>query len=186
MTETIDRSWAGEEWRNTWTPQEKNTLQGYTKAMHLTEEQIEGVLSELEEGTPIHEASRKYGTSSTQWFRRVKRDPELHRRALAAQEEGKGSQQENIRSMAWVEARNGNAKMIERLAIVMLPEWREALTTSRLQVGNIDGEAFKMAALKQFGASLSDKDLETMIEIMERASSQGETLELPLTTNGSD
>jgi len=178
------KNWAGEEWRGNWSPPEEQTSQGYTKAKYLKEEQIEGVLSELEEGTPIHEASRKYGTSSTQWMRRVHRDAELQRRSLEAIEEGKRAQQEDIRSMAWKSAREGNAKMIERLAIVMLPEWREALTTSRLQVGNIDGEAFKMAALKQFGATLSDADLGTMIEIMERASSGGEVLELPLTANG--
>ena len=172
--ETQDlRTQSGEPWRETWSPPNQQTAQGYTKAKYLTEEQIEGIIALLEEGELIHDATRKFGTSSSQWWRRTRREPELERRSIAAFEEGKRAQQGEINSMVWRSAREGNAKMIEKLAIVMLPEWREALTTSRLQVGNIDGEAFKMAALQQFGASLSDKDLETMIEIMERAT-QGE------------
>ena len=168
--ETADlKNWAGEDWRNTWSPPEEQTRQGFTKAKYLTTEQIEGVLSELQEGTPIHFATRKYGTSSTQWMRKAHQDVELQKRSMEAIEEGKKAQQEDVYAMVWDSARNGSDKMREKLAIVLLPAFREALTTSRLQVGNIDGEALKLAALKQFGATLSDKDLATVIEIMERA-----------------
>jgi len=145
----------------------RETAQGYTKAKYLTEETIENIISDVEEGKPSFLACQHNGTSSTQFGRRMRQDVELMRRFHKAAEEGKEAQRENLWGALWKAVEEGNYKAVRDMAIVLLPEWKIHLS-HKLEVGNVDGEAFRMAALAQYGANLSKADVDKLVEILDR------------------
>jgi hypothetical protein len=53
------------------------TRQGFIKADRLTQEQLEGIVGLIEQGFVGGKATRQHGTSFTQFWRRVQREPEL-------------------------------------------------------------------------------------------------------------
>jgi hypothetical protein len=62
------------------------TRQGFIKADRLTIEQLEGIVGLIEQGFVGGKATRQHGTSFTQFWRRVQREPELLARVLAYKE----------------------------------------------------------------------------------------------------
>jgi hypothetical protein len=144
----------------------KKMVSGATKAKYITEEELDSIFTAVNEGTPIRTACLEVGTSVTQFKMRAGREPELAKRLAEVQEIGKKAQAEILRDVLWRHVLEGNFKAAEKMAYVMLPDWRELLT-HRVEVGNMDGEAFVMAALQQLGDA-SIEDVEKMIEILER------------------
>ena len=70
------------------------TRQGFIKADRLTIEQVEAIVSLIEEGVVGGKATRQHGTSFTQFWRRVQREPELLARVMAYKEKYEAQQQD--------------------------------------------------------------------------------------------
>ncbi len=127
------------------------TSQGFTRAHYLTGEQIEQILELVEEGLPIAVACREAGTSSRQFTMRCNREPELAKRRDDAIESGGTVLQDNLRAIGWYHvAEKKDYKAWRDWAMVLLPEF-EGMRTRRFEIGNADGEAFKIAAKQAFG-----------------------------------
>jgi hypothetical protein len=62
------------------------TRQGFIKADRLPYAQVEAIVALIEEGIVGGKATRQHGTSFTQFWRRVQREPELLARVLAYKE----------------------------------------------------------------------------------------------------
>lgn len=160
--------------RSTWRQVTKTTSQGFTKAKHLTGEEIEGILDLVAEGCPMELACREYHTSTTQFTRRCRRDPELEKRRLDAITSGREPYQELVRSEVFHQAFVlKNYKALRDLMLMHLPE-AQTLGISKHLHANLDPEEFRAMAARQLG-ELSDADLAAFIEILERS----KTGELP-------
>ena len=156
------------------------TVRGFTKAKYLTDEQIEQILDEIAAGSPIEEACRAAGTSSSQFTRRCNREPELKERLRIAGEEGVPQHQEFLRYMIHQQIRAGNTKVLLAAASIHLPEY-EALRTQRFEHTVTHQDAITAAVLKALdtqGMSLDDLDRK-IAELEALPVDQHPVLELP-------
>lgn len=153
--------------RPLWAGTIQETRAGFTRANHLSSEQLESILEHVREGMPMTFACREVGTSSTQFLRRCRREPELEARRMKAIEEGREPYQELIRSTAFDEAFvQRNYKAIRDQMLMHLPE-ASILGMQKHLISAMDPDDFRMMAARQLG-DMSDEDLKTFIEIMER------------------
>jgi hypothetical protein len=111
----------------------KTTLQGYTKAVYLTGQQLDDIIEAVRTGLPVEMACREAGTSASQFRIRRTREPELEERFKTAYAEGYENFQHLIENevfnQAFVEK---NWKAVEKLAMVHLPAWA-VLRTQRYE-----------------------------------------------------
>lgn len=149
------------------------TSNGWTKAMHLTEDQLDEFLDEVRDGTPPHAAALDLDppTSITQIHRRAAKDAEFSREYREAREEGVIAYKDSLRAEATRQAFAGDYRALRDQMIMHLPE-ASALTTNRTEVG-LDVGAIRLVAERHF-ADLPPELLEQMIEEVEKQESQKE------------
>jgi hypothetical protein len=149
-------------------PPSTTTPNGYTKAMYLTESQIAQFLDFVQDGDKPASAARKVepATSITQIHRRANRDLAFAEKFREAMSSGYPAYQEMLRAESARQAFAGDYKALRDQMIMHLPEAREALTTSRHEVGGLDGGAIRELAEKHF-ADLPPEMVEEMIRALE-------------------
>lgn len=153
--------------RTTWHGVTKETAGGFTKAAYLTEEEIEGILERVTEGCPMTLACREFGTSTTQFHRRCRREPELEQRRLQALAEGREQYQELLRNEAFHQAFvEKNYKALRDQMLMHLPE-AQTLGIAKHLHAKLDPEELRAMAARQLG-ELNDEELAQVIALMER------------------
>lgn len=164
---TTEFSQGHPEWQSNWKEPATTTNQGYIRWMHITDEMVEQVAELIAEGVPRHQAAQQVGTSNTQLYRLEKRRPDVAERFLKAAREGEASFHDHIRSGLWYHAFvEKNYKALKDLGIMHLPEM-EPFRTHRYEVTNVDGEAFKLAAIEALGAEPDKTKLEALLRLLE-------------------
>ena len=144
------------------------TSSGFTKADHLTEDQLDRFLEKLRDGERKATAANELDppTSITQIHRRASRDPEFAKDLREAEEEGYNAYAESLRAESARQAFAGDYRALRDQMIMHLPEAREALTTSRHEVGGLDGAAIRLLAERHF-SDLPPEMLDEMIRTLE-------------------
>lgn len=145
------------------------TPMGFTRAGHLTEEQIEKFLEHVRNGTQAAQAARELDppTSITQINRRAKRDPEFAEEFREAMEEGVDAYKDNLRAEAARQAFAGDYRALRDQMLIHLEDARRALTTNRHEIGGFDGDAIRILAERHF-AGLPRELLDNLIAEVER------------------
>lgn len=143
----------------------KTTVRGFTRWMYLTHDQIEAILDEVRAGVPIEEACRTAGTSSSQFSRRCKREPDLAEQVKEAMEEGLPAKQNWLRYMIHQQIKNGNWKALRDEAMIHLPEY-EALRTQRFEHTVTHQDALTTAIVKAV-EKMSNAELDSEIAKLE-------------------
>jgi hypothetical protein len=143
------------------------TPSGFTKASHLSHEQIETFLDAVRNGTMAQTAALSLDppTTMTQINRLAKKDSEFAEAFREAKEEGYASYKEQLRAEATRQAFAGDYRALKDQMMMHLEEAR-ALSTSRHEVTGIDGGAIRMLAERHF-ADLPPEMLDQMIQTLE-------------------
>jgi hypothetical protein len=117
------------------------TLQGFTKAAALTDEQIDLIVSQIAEGHDPVQACLEAGTSHGQFRKRCERDDEVGQRANEARLNGNPELLAKARSMFhWHVFEKKNYKALRDFLLVHDPDW-EKLRTQRFEVDHqVSGE----------------------------------------------
>jgi hypothetical protein len=141
---------------------------GLTKAMHLTEQQLGEFLEMVSAGTQAAEAARLLSppTSITQIHRRANKDPEFAQAFEEARQEGYPAYQELLRAEAVRQAFAGDYRALRDQMLMHLQE-AKVLTTSRHEIGGIDGGAIRILAERHFH-ELPPQMLDALIEMVEK------------------
>lgn len=152
--------WSGERSSTT------TTLAGYTKANHLSHEQLEQFLEMVREGTQFVTAAKKCEppTSFVQIQRRASRDADFAEALREAKEEGFPAYQEAIRAEAVRQAFAGDYRALKDQMLMHLPE-AKALMTTKHEVSGLDGNAIELA--RKYFPELPPALLDDMIRYME-------------------
>jgi hypothetical protein len=156
------RVWSGA--RDTSSPL---TLGGFTKALHLTHDQLENFLELVRNGTQAATAAKSIEppTSITQIQRRAKHDPDFADAFREAQEEGHAAYKQELRGEAARQAFAGDYRALKDQMLMHLEE-AAALMTSKHEVTGLDGGAIRMLAERHF-ADLPTEMLDEMIRTLE-------------------
>lgn len=145
------------------------TLQGHVKSEYLTEEMLEQFCDYVESGVPAHDAALllEPATTITQVNRRAAKD-ELFADAYAeAKTKGYPAFQEGLRSTIIRMSENGDYRAARDLAIIHLPEFREAFLTKKTEImGGTTNELRVLVA--QVFPELSDGVLAELIDTVEQ------------------
>lgn len=152
-----------------------------------TLEQREEFLRLLSEGQTKKEAGEAVGSTGTRFKFLAKRDPGFRQSYDLAVHEGEMVFTERLRTEYRRRALAGADKLIHNLALIHLEEFAP-LVNKRIEIGNMDGNPFELAAKKYFDRDkLSDEELDTLIELLEKAqpseltaNGSGELLALPV------
>jgi hypothetical protein len=149
-------------------PRDK-TLGGNVKADHLKPETLDQFLDYVEQGVPVYEAARLLDeqTTLTQINRRADRDEEFATRYAEAKKSGYPSFQEGIRAVIVNLAQGGEYRAAKDLAVIHLPEWRDAFLTTKHEIGGMNGQAIRLIA-EQALPGLPDVVLDQLIEATEQ------------------
>lgn len=154
----------------------KTTSRGHTKAVYLSEQQLDEIIEGVRHGLPVEVACREAGTSASQFRTRRQREPELDDRYKTAYAEGYENFQSLIENevfhQAFVEK---NWKAVEKLAMVHLPAWA-VLRTQRYEHTGDYTLKLQQEWDQQFG-DMSLAEIQARIKFLEQA---GEKKELPL------
>jgi hypothetical protein len=141
-----------------------------TSSGPISEEQKEEFLTLIREGWLRPKAAREVGTTGTKFRGLAKRDPEFKRLYDEAVEIGEPAWHENLREEYRRRAFLNSDKLLHNLALITLPEFAPMMET-RFRVGNLDGEAFRLAAAEHIDMTkLSDTEIEELREILLKAS----------------
>lgn len=153
------------------------TPMGFTRAGHLTEEQLEDFLDRVRNGTQAATAAREIDppTSITQINRHAKRDPDFADDYRTAKEEGHDSYKENLRAEAARQAFAGDYRALRDQMLIHLEDARRALTTNRHEVGGFDGDAIRILAERHF-ADLPRELLDDLIKELEQRERSGDVI----------
>lgn len=164
-----------------WEREPKTTnANGFTKAMHLTDEQLEQFVDMVSDGEQAETAARKIEppTSITQINRRADKDPAFAEAFRVAKEEGYPAFKDRLRAEAVRQAFAGDYRALRDQMIMHLEEARP-LTTSRHEIGGFDGGAIRMIAERHFH-ELPREMLAELIKFVEtRELSQQKALPAP-------
>ena len=148
-----------------------------TSSGPISEEQKEEFLNLIKEGWLRPRAAREVGTTGTKFRGLAKRDPEFRQAYDEAVEIGEPSWHENLREEYRRRAFLNSDKLLHNLALITLPEFAP-LQSTNLRIGNMDGEAFRLAAAEHLDMTkLSDKEIEELRGILEKAAKEDEQLE---------
>jgi hypothetical protein len=144
------------------------TLKGHTKAMHLSDEQLEEFLELVRDGTQAWAAAQQLTppTSMTQINRRASKDYEFAGAFREARDEGYTAYKEKLRAEATRQAFAGDYRALRDQMLMHLEE-AKALITNRHEVGGIDGAAIRMIAERHF-SDLPAEMLDEMIRTIEK------------------
>lgn len=144
------------------------TLQGHIKAEYITPEMLEQFCEYVEAGVQSHDAALLIDpkTTITQINRRARKDPEFANAWADAREVGYPAYQEGLRSTIQRMADSGDYKAARDLAIIHLPEFREAFLTKKTEImGGLNNEL--KVLVQQVFPELSDGDLDMLIDHVE-------------------
>lgn len=150
----------------------------------ISEEQREEFLTLIKEGWTRPAAAREVGSTGTKFRGLATRDKEFRLEYEEAVTLGEPAWRENLRAEYRRRAFLNSDKLLHNLALITLDEFKPLLET-RFRVGNLDGEAFRLAAAEHLDMSkLSDKEIDDLREILEKASkadqqTEGELAQLP-------
>jgi hypothetical protein len=141
---------------------------GVTKAAYLTEDQLTQFLEKIREGIPMETAAREIEppTTITQVHRYANKDLAFSDQFRLAREEGYPAFKERLRSEAVRQAFAGDYRALRDQMIIHLEEAR-VLTTSRHEVGGVDGNAIRILAERHFH-ELPPEMLEALIATVEQ------------------
>ena len=155
-------------------PPAVTTSNGFTKAVHLTEDQLEQFLDKVSSGVQAADAAREIDppTSITQIHRRCARDPDFANQFRISKEEGYPAYQEILRAEATRLALNGDYRALRDQLLMHVPE-AKVLFTSKHEVG-IDFSAIKLMILQTF-PDLPGEVLDTIIAGQEKKERQALT-----------
>lgn len=153
----------------------------------ITDEQREEFLNLIREGWLRPRAAREVGSTGTKFRGLAKRDPDFKKAYDEAVEIGEPSWRENLREEYRRRAFLNSDKLLHNLALVTLPEFEPLLSTN-LRIGNMNGEAFRLAAAEHLDMSkLSDEEIDELRGILEKAAKEdqqeieeGKIAQLPL------
>ena len=153
----------------------------------ISEEQKEEFLNLIREGWTRPAAAREVGSTGTKFRGLATRDEEFKKAYDEAVEVGEPAWRENLRAEYRRRAFLNSDKLLHNLALIELEEFKPLLET-RFRIGNMDGEAFRLAAAEHLDMSkLSDKEIDELREILTKASKddqqeekQGEVTQLPI------
>lgn len=145
------------------------TLSGHIKAEYLTDEMLEQFCEYVEAGVPSHDAARllEPETTITQINRRANKDEEFATRYGEARKVGYPSFQEGLRATIQRMADNGDYKAARDLAIIHLPEFRDAFLTKKTEIMGGTSNELKVLVQQVF-PELSDNDLDMLIDHVEQ------------------
>lgn len=144
------------------------TSQGYTKAMHLSEDQLDEFLDLVQDGMQAAAAAKALDppTSITQINRRAAKDKEFADEFRQAKEEGYASYRDNLRAEWARQAFAGDYRALRDQLIVHLDDVRPILTTQKHELGGPDGGAIRLFAEKF--PDLPPEMLDQMIQSLEK------------------
>jgi hypothetical protein len=142
------------------------TLAGYTKANHLTHDQLEHFLEMVRDGVMAHSAAKRIEppTSFVQIQRRASRDADFAEAFREAKEEGFPAYQESLRAEAVRQAFAGDYRALKDQMLMHLPE-AKALMTTKHEVSGLDGNAIELA--RKYFPELPPEMLDEMIRVLE-------------------
>lgn len=144
------------------------TLSGHVKSEYLTPEMLEQFCEYVESGVQSHDAALllEPKTTITQINRRARKDTGFANAWAEAKEVGYPAYQEGLRSTIQRMADNGDYKAARDLAIIHLPEFRDAFLTKKTEImGGLNNEL--KVLVQQVFPELSDGDLEMLIDHVE-------------------
>lgn len=145
------------------------TLSGHIKSDYLTSEMLEQFCEYVETGVPAHDAATliEPKTTITQINRRAAKDPEFAAMYGEAKQNGYPMFQEGLRSTIKRMADTGDYRAARDLAIIHLPEFREAFLTKKTEI--MGGTTSELKVLvQQVFPELSDNDLDMLIDHVEQ------------------
>lgn len=145
------------------------TLQGHVKSEYITDEMIDQFIDYVEAGVPSHDAALllEPKTTITQINRRAKKDEEFAARFGEARLVGYPAFQEGLRATIMRMADSGDYKAARDLAIIHLPEFREAFLTKKTEIMGGTTNELKVLVQQVF-PELSDGDLDMLIDHVEQ------------------
>jgi hypothetical protein len=145
------------------------TLSGHVKADYLSDEMLEQFCEYVEAGVPSHDAAQLLDpkTTITQINRRAKKDAAFAERWGEAREQGYPAFQEGLRSTIKRMADTGDYRAARDLAIIHLPEFREAFLTRKTEIMGGTSNEIKLLVQQVF-PELSDGDLDKLIDTVEQ------------------
>lgn len=140
---------------------------GFTKANHLTDEQLGDFCERVAAGEQAAYAARQLDppTSITQIHRRAERDPEFAAAFQHAKEEGLPAYREELRAEAVRQAFAGDYRALRDQMLMHLPE-AKPLSTSRHEVG-LDEATMRQLVERNFG-DLPAEMIDELIESVKR------------------
>ena len=143
-------------------------MNGFTKANHLTDEQLTDFCDLVSSGIQAAMAARQIDppTTITQINRRAERDGEFAQAFRKAKDEGLPAYQEELRAEARRQAFAGDYRALRDQMLMHLEEAR-VLSTQRHEVGGLDGGAIRLLAEKVF-PDLPPDMLEELIREVEQ------------------
>jgi hypothetical protein len=148
-----------------------------TSSGPITEEQKAEFLNLIREGWLRPRAAREVGSTGTKFRGLAKRDPDFRKAYEEAVEIGEPSWHENLREEYRRRAFLNSDKLLHNLALITLPEF-EPLMSTNLRIGNMDGEAFRLAAAEHLDMSkLTDEEIEEMRQMLLKAAKEDQQLE---------
>jgi hypothetical protein len=110
------------------------TLQGFTKAAALTDQQITFILDAISEGQDPVQACLDAGTSHGQFRKRCERDPQVGERATEARLDGNPELMAKARSMFHYHVfERKDYKALRDWLLVYDPDW-DKMRTSRFEI----------------------------------------------------
>lgn len=145
------------------------TLQGHVKAEYITDEMLDQFIEYLEAGVPAHDAALllEPKTTITQINRRAAKDTIFADQYAEAKKQGYPNFQEGLRATIYRMAESGDYKAARDLAIIHLPEFREAFLTKKTEImGGLNNEL--KVLVQQVFPELPDSELEHLIQTVEQ------------------
>jgi len=143
------------------------TLGGFTKALHLSHDQLEHFLELVRDGVQAASAAKQIEppTSITQINRRAQKDPDFATAFREAKEEGFSAYKDELRAEATRQAFAGDYRALKDQMLMHLEE-AVALMTNKHEVTGLDGGAIRMLAERHFG-DLPPAVLDEVIAVLE-------------------
>jgi hypothetical protein len=144
------------------------TLSGHVKADYLTPEMLEQFCEYIEAGVPMKDAAEllEPKTTLTQIHRRAQKDAAFAEQYGEAKKIGYPNYQEGLRATIHRMAENGDYRAARDLAIIHLPEFREAFLTKKTEIMGGTTNELKLL-VEQVFPELTDGDLDKLISTVE-------------------
>lgn len=145
------------------------TRKGFTKALHLSEEQLDEFLELVRDGVQAFSAAGQVDppTSITQINRRASKDSEFATAYREAKNEGGEAYKDWLRGEATRQAAAGDYRALRDQMLIHLEEARAALTTNKHELSGFDGGAIRLLAERHF-SELPKEMLDQLIEHLEQ------------------